>query len=216
MMRAGLYRLVHVKTLRSQKLRMLLTHRKLLQSKAIAIENDLRATLRNFGPVGEPSSRADHHAGGPAQAARGLQRTLLRRRRRPGLLWDRLHRPVPEGRWLRRPHPQGREARRPAGADGNTVISAFGASEAMSIETWSGCAVTSSGSTSIGVWHDLWRNNTDCNGTVAGRSCRCPRLRFSCALDLRMTAAPPRSTTNSRRVLIVAHLEICIDQAIVG
>jgi transposase len=49
MMRAGLYRLVHVKTLRSQKLRMLLTHRKLLQSKAIAIENDLRGTLRNFG-----------------------------------------------------------------------------------------------------------------------------------------------------------------------
>ena len=48
MMRAGLYRPVHVKTLR-QKLRMLLTHRKLLQSKAIAIENDLRATLRNFG-----------------------------------------------------------------------------------------------------------------------------------------------------------------------
>src|SRR3974390_2565103 len=49
MMRAGLYRPVHVKTLRSQKLRMLLTHRNLLQSKAIAIENDLRATLRNFG-----------------------------------------------------------------------------------------------------------------------------------------------------------------------
>jgi transposase len=49
MMRAGLYRPVHVKTLRSQKLRMLLTHRKLLQSQAIAIENDLRATLRNFG-----------------------------------------------------------------------------------------------------------------------------------------------------------------------
>ena len=49
MVRAGLYRPVHVKTLRSQKLRMLLTHRKLLQSKAIAIENDLRGTLRNFG-----------------------------------------------------------------------------------------------------------------------------------------------------------------------
>ncbi len=49
MMRAGLYRPVYVKTIRSQKLRMLLTHRKLLQSKAIAIENDLRATLRNFG-----------------------------------------------------------------------------------------------------------------------------------------------------------------------
>src|SRR6187397_555321 len=47
MIRVGLYRTVHVKTLRSQKLRMLLTHRKLLQSKAIAIDND--ATLRNFG-----------------------------------------------------------------------------------------------------------------------------------------------------------------------
>ena len=49
MMRAGLYRPVHVKTLRSQKLRMLLVHRKLLQSKGIAVENDLRGTLRNFG-----------------------------------------------------------------------------------------------------------------------------------------------------------------------
>jgi transposase len=49
MMRAGLYRPVHVKTLRSQKLRTLLTHRKLLQSKAISIENELRGTLRNFG-----------------------------------------------------------------------------------------------------------------------------------------------------------------------
>jgi len=49
MMRVGLYRPVHVKTLRSQKLRVLLTHRKLLQSKAIAIENDLRGSLRNFG-----------------------------------------------------------------------------------------------------------------------------------------------------------------------
>jgi transposase len=42
MMRVGLYRPARVKTLRSQKLRMLLTHRKLLQSKAIAIENHLR------------------------------------------------------------------------------------------------------------------------------------------------------------------------------
>src|SRR3974377_2302525 len=48
MMRAGLYRPVHVKTVRSQKLRMLLTHRKLLQSKAIAIEKDLGATLTNL------------------------------------------------------------------------------------------------------------------------------------------------------------------------
>src|SRR6516162_7629910 len=48
-MRVGLYRPVHVKTLRCQKLRMLLTHRKLLQWKAIAIDNDLRGTFRNFG-----------------------------------------------------------------------------------------------------------------------------------------------------------------------
>ena len=44
MMRAGIYRKVNVKTIRSEKLRMLLTHRKLLQSKDIAVENDLRAT----------------------------------------------------------------------------------------------------------------------------------------------------------------------------
>ena len=37
--------------------------------------------------VGVRSSRSDHHAGGPAQAARGLLRALLRRRRRPDLLW---------------------------------------------------------------------------------------------------------------------------------
>src|SRR5215204_4739949 len=49
MMRVAIYRPVHVKTLRSQKLRMLLTHRQLLLSKAIALENDLRGTLRNFG-----------------------------------------------------------------------------------------------------------------------------------------------------------------------
>jgi transposase len=54
MMRAGLYRPVHVKTLRSQKLRMLLTHRKLLQSKAIAIaiDNDLRGTFAQLRPQG--------------------------------------------------------------------------------------------------------------------------------------------------------------------
>ena len=48
MMRAGLYCPVHVKMLRIRNWHQL-THRKLLQSKAIAIENDLRGTLRNFG-----------------------------------------------------------------------------------------------------------------------------------------------------------------------
>jgi putative tryptophan/tyrosine transport system substrate-binding protein len=35
---------------------------------------------------GERSSRSDRHVGGPAQTARGLQRTLLRHRRRPDVL----------------------------------------------------------------------------------------------------------------------------------
>lgn len=49
MMRVNLFRPVHVKTLASQKRRVLLTARKLLQEKAIAIENDIRGLLRNFG-----------------------------------------------------------------------------------------------------------------------------------------------------------------------
>lgn len=49
MMRVNLFRPVHVKTLASQKRRALLTARKLLQEKAIAIENDIRGLLRNFG-----------------------------------------------------------------------------------------------------------------------------------------------------------------------
>ena len=49
MMRVNLYKPVHVKTLTSQKRRALLTARQLLQEKAIAIENDIRGLLRNFG-----------------------------------------------------------------------------------------------------------------------------------------------------------------------
>ena len=74
MMRAGLYRPVHVKTLRSQKLRMLLTHRKLLQSKAISVENDLRGTLRNFGlkvGVVEGQVRGPHQGAGRELARSG-------------------------------------------------------------------------------------------------------------------------------------------------
>ena len=57
MMRVGLYKPVHVKTLASQEKRMLLTSRKLLQEKLLALENDLRGTLRNFGlKVGAVSS----------------------------------------------------------------------------------------------------------------------------------------------------------------
>ena len=63
MMRVGLYRPVHVKTLTSQKRRMLLTSRQLLQAKAIDIENDLRGTLRNFGLKVAPSARASSRRG---------------------------------------------------------------------------------------------------------------------------------------------------------
>ena len=49
MMRVGLYKAVHVKTLASQQERMLLTSRKLLRDKLQDMENELRGTLRNFG-----------------------------------------------------------------------------------------------------------------------------------------------------------------------
>ena len=49
MMRVGLYRPVHVKTLPSQERRQLLTARKLLQAKMLDLEADLRGTLKNFG-----------------------------------------------------------------------------------------------------------------------------------------------------------------------
>ena len=49
MMRVGLFKPVHVKTLVAQEQRMLLTSRKLLQRKLLDVELDLRGTLRNFG-----------------------------------------------------------------------------------------------------------------------------------------------------------------------
>jgi transposase len=54
MMRVGLFKPVHVKTLVAQEQRMLLTSRKLLQRKLLQrklldVELDLRGTLRNFG-----------------------------------------------------------------------------------------------------------------------------------------------------------------------
>ena len=49
MMRVGLFKPVHVKTLVAQEQRMLLTSCKLLQRKLLDVESDLRGTLRNFG-----------------------------------------------------------------------------------------------------------------------------------------------------------------------
>src|SRR5204863_7474308 len=48
-MRTGWYRPVHVKSLASQQLRVLLRHRKILQAKRQDLENELRGTLKNFG-----------------------------------------------------------------------------------------------------------------------------------------------------------------------
>src|ERR1700686_2928785 len=49
MMRVGLFKPVHVKTLAAQEQRMLLTSRKLLLRKLLDLECELRGTLRNFG-----------------------------------------------------------------------------------------------------------------------------------------------------------------------
>src|SRR5215213_7391924 len=48
MMRVGLFKPVHVKTLVAQEQRMLMTSRKLLQDKLVDVESDLPDTLRNF------------------------------------------------------------------------------------------------------------------------------------------------------------------------
>src|SRR5437773_7095368 len=58
---------------------------------------------------------------------------------------------------------------------GNTVISAFGAREATSIEVCSGCPGTSSGSTSIGVRQFLMKSRDTLyrkSGCTAYRLCR--------------------------------------------
>jgi transposase len=92
MIRVGLFRPVHVKTLRSQKLRMLLTHRKLLQSKAIAIEND-RAVDRCYSPERYQCEFAtdylEQYALMPLSMSErlfkaGLRRARVRRRKKMG------------------------------------------------------------------------------------------------------------------------------------
>jgi hypothetical protein len=99
MMRVGLYRPVHVKTLRSQTLRMLLTHRKLLQSKAIAIENDLRGTLRNFGlkvgMVGTVKFEAR------IKKRRGKKKAIVALARRLAVIMHRIWVDGTEFRWTR-------------------------------------------------------------------------------------------------------------------
>jgi transposase len=58
MIRVGLYKPVHVKSMRSQRLRMVLTARQLMRSKLLDVENELRGLLRNFGlDVGKVTGR---------------------------------------------------------------------------------------------------------------------------------------------------------------
>jgi hypothetical protein len=63
MMRVGLFKPVHVKTLAAQEQRMLLTSRKLLQRKLLDVESDLRGTLRNFGLKVASSAALDTRCG---------------------------------------------------------------------------------------------------------------------------------------------------------
>lgn len=57
--RVGWFSAVHVKTAESQELRLLLTNRKTLQTGRVALENELRGTLKAFGlKVGRVSASA--------------------------------------------------------------------------------------------------------------------------------------------------------------
>lgn len=58
-MRTGWFRAVHVKSLDSQKLRMLLSNRKCLLSKRLDIESDIRGSLKPFGlKLGKVTARS--------------------------------------------------------------------------------------------------------------------------------------------------------------
>ena len=84
MMRVGLFKPVHVKTLAQEK-RMLLTGRKLVQRKLIDIESDLRGTLRNFGlkvgVVGQFVRSSGQRAGGGLSSLSAIVEPLLTVRR---------------------------------------------------------------------------------------------------------------------------------------
>lgn len=80
-MRVNLFRPVHVKTLTSQKRRALLTARKLLQEKAIAVENDPRGLLPNFGAAASRVRRRAACIRRTGHAHRGFLPTYVSRSR---------------------------------------------------------------------------------------------------------------------------------------
>lgn len=61
-MRVGWFTAVHVKTAESQELRLLLTNRKTLQTSRVALENEIRGTLKAFGLKVGPVSTAAFEA----------------------------------------------------------------------------------------------------------------------------------------------------------
>jgi transposase len=100
-MRTGWFRFVHVKSPESQELRLLLTHRKLLQRKALDIENEIRGTLKAFGlKVGKVSRGRFATRVGALVADRSRLRAatepMLKARAALMAEFDRLHRMVLE------------------------------------------------------------------------------------------------------------------------
>src|ERR1700761_4545338 len=59
LMRLGWFRSVHCKSISAQEVRVVLTARKLVQSKLLDVENSLRGILRGFGlKVGKTTARS--------------------------------------------------------------------------------------------------------------------------------------------------------------
>ena len=90
-MRTSWYRAVHVKSAESQRIRVLLRNRKILQAKRLDIDNEIRGTLKAFGlklgkvgRAGRPRPRARRRRGGArghhAAHAAGPQRAHRRLR----------------------------------------------------------------------------------------------------------------------------------------
>ncbi len=98
-MRTGWFRFVHVKSLESQELRLLLTHRRTLQRKALDIENEIRGTLKAFGlKIGKPSrgrfaARVRELVADRARL-RAVTEPMLKARAAVRAEFDRLHRMV--------------------------------------------------------------------------------------------------------------------------
>ncbi|MEH2546042.1 transposase [Bradyrhizobium sp. AZCC 2262] len=62
MMRLGSFRAVHVKDVEVQKMRTLLSNRKLLKRKPVDIENHIRGALRTYGLLVGAVSRGQYKA----------------------------------------------------------------------------------------------------------------------------------------------------------